>query len=329
MHCGPELFLDSEGPGSRNAMAPKRKPRLLPLLPDECWLKVFAFLEASELSGCASGLCAGALALSSQPQLWISLLHVDFCASFPQRALLRTWLSMHEHFHPRQLYIYKRREHLLDLDIARTELQQRGEQAREQDRKQRRLRTLNFVLVRVTHLLLCACVLACSLLLWLRVDQVVGWSFYIIFAPFFAFEVFVFVSATVAFVIYFLRGSSGWTFYWNRLRGAVRWLILYTSPAEGIAVLLLASSVVPLLACALEGDNLLPSKYPRFTLPFAAFWLTSLCFVCSLVRRRSFSAACVGSFVLLWMPMISLSVLLYLRLSVFPKLPAYRGAQTN
>merc|ERR1740129_2177409 len=236
MHCGPELFLDSEGPGSRNAMAPKRKPRLLPLLPDECWLKVFAFLEASELSGCASGLCAGALALSSQPQLWISLLHVDFCASFAQRALLRTWLAMHQNFHPRQLYIYKRREHLLDLDIARTELQQRGEQAREQDRKQRRLRTLNFVLVRVTHLLLCACMLATSILLWLRIDGVVGWSFYFIFTPFFAFEVFVFVSATVAMAIYCLRGKAGWTFYWNRLCAGGRWRLALQLPSFHLAI---------------------------------------------------------------------------------------------
>jgi hypothetical protein len=230
---------------------------------------------------------------------------------------------MHQHFHPRQLYIYKRREHILDLDIARTELVQRGEQAREQDRKQRRLRTLNFVFVRVAHLLLCSALLASSILLWLRLDKVTEWSFYIIFAPIFLFEVFVFVSAIIAFTIYFFRGSTGWTFYWNRLRGIVRWLILYTSPAEGIAVLVLASSVVPLLACALEDDLRLPKRYPRFTLPFAAFWLTSLCFVCSLVRRRSFSAGCVGSFVLLWLPTVSLSVLLFLRLSILPDLTPY------
>jgi len=301
----------------------KSKSRLLALLPDECWLKVFMHLEAAELSGCASLLCTGALALSNQPQLWVSLLHIDFCASFAQRALLRTWLEMHHHFHPRQLYIYKRREHLLDLDIARTELQQRGEQAREQDRKQRRLRTLNFVFVRVKHLLLCTALLSSSVLLWLRLDNVVKWSFYIVFSPIFGFEAFVFVSAIIAFAIYFMRGSSGWTFYWNRLRGVVRWLILYTSPGEGVLVLILASSVVPLLACALEKDILLPTRFPRFTLPFAAFWLTSLCFVCSLVRRRSFSAGCVGSFVLLWLPTVSLSVLLFLRLSFLHELPAY------
>jgi hypothetical protein len=230
---------------------------------------------------------------------------------------------MHQHFHPRQLYIYKRREHLLDLDIARTELQQRGEQAREQDRKQRRLRMLNFVFVRVAHLLLCTALLASSVLLWIRLDKISKWSFYVIFSPIFAFEFFVFVSAVIAFAIYFLRGSSGWTFYWNRLRGVVRWLILYTSPGEGIAVLVLASSIVPLLSCALEEDWLLPSQYPRFTLPFAAFWLTSLCFVCSLVRRRSFSAGCVGSFVLLWLPTVTLSVLMFLKLSVFQDLSPY------
>lgn len=309
-------------------MAPKvaasdPKSKLLTLLPDECWLKVFTHLEASELSGVASLLCTGALQLTNQPHLWVSLLHIDFCASFAQRALLRTWLEMHQHFHPRQLYIYKRREHLLDLDIARTELQQRGEQAREQDRKQRRLRMLNFVFVRVAHLLLCSALLASSVLLWLRLDKLAKWSYYIIFSPIFAFEGFVFVSAIIAFAIYFLRGSSGWTFYWNRLRGVVRWLILYTSPGEGIVVLVMASSIVPLLSCALENDFLLPTQYPRFTLPFAAFWLTSLCFVCSLVRRRSFSAGCIGSFVLLWLPTVSLSVLLFLKLSILPQLSPY------
>jgi len=293
------------------------------MLPDECWLKVFGHLEASELSGCASLLCTGAQALTNQPNLWVSLLNIDFCASFAQRALLRTWLEMHQHFHPRQLYIYKRREHRLDLDIARTELQQRSDQAREQDRKQRRLRILNFLFVRVAHLLLVGALLVSSVLLWCRLDKIAKWSFYTIFTPIFVFEVFVFGSAIVAFAIYFLRGSSGWTFYWNRLRGVVRWLILYTSPGEGIVVLLLASSIVPLLACALEGEYLLPAQYPRFTLPFAAFWLTSLCFVCSLVRRRSFSAGCVGSFVLLWMPVVSLSILLFLRLSILPHLSLY------
>lgn len=68
---------------------------------------------------------------------------------------------------------------------------------------------------------------------------------------------------------------------------------------------------------------MLPPQYPRFTLPFVAFWSTSLCFVSSLVRRRSFSAGCVGSVVLLWLPTVSLSVLLFLRLSILPHLPAY------
>lgn len=304
-------------------VASSSKCKITTLLPDECWLKVFTHLEATELSGCASLLCTGALALTNHQQLWVSLLHMDFCASFAQRALLRAWLEMHQHFHPRQLYIYKRREHILDLDIARTELQQRGEQAREHDRKQRRLRTLNFVFVRVAHLLLCSALLSSSVLLWLRLDNLTKWSFYIIFAPIFVFEVFVFVSAIIAFTIYFLRGSSGWTFYWNRLRGIVRWLILYTSPAEGIVVLILASSIIPLLASALENDLRLPKQYPRFTLPFASFWLTCLCFVCSLVRRRSFSAGCIGSFVLLWLPTVSFSALLFLRLSILPGLSSY------
>mmetsp|Transcript_119568 Transcript_119568/g.386020 ORF Transcript_119568/g.386020 Transcript_119568/m.386020 type:complete len:436 (-) Transcript_119568:139-1446(-) len=304
-------------------MEAARKPKLLAPLPDECWLKVFTYLEATELSGCASSLSVGALALSNQPQLWVALLYIDFCASFAQRALLRAWLVMHRHFHPRQLYVYKRREHALDLDIARAELLLRGEQAREQERKQWRLRVLNFVLVRVTHLLLCTCLLASSVLLWLRLDRVVDWAFYIVFAPLFAFEAFLAVSSAVAFAIYFLRGSGGWTFYWNRLRGAARWLILYTSPWEGMSVLLLLSSIVPLLACALEGDARPPAPCPRLLLPFVAFWLMALCFAWSWARRRSFSAGCVGSFALLWLPLVALSVLLFLRFSVLPELPAY------
>eukprot|EP00927_Polykrikos_kofoidii_P039738 TRINITY_DN34067_c0_g1_i1.p1 TRINITY_DN34067_c0_g1~~TRINITY_DN34067_c0_g1_i1.p1 ORF type:complete len:449 (+),score=34.67 TRINITY_DN34067_c0_g1_i1:207-1553(+) len=297
--------------------------RLLSSLPDECWVRVFAFLEAVELSGCASALCAGALSLTSQPQLWVELLYGDFCASFAQRALLRTWLAMHHHLHPRQLYAFKRREHRFDLDIARTELQQRREQVRVQDRKQRRLRILNFILVRVTHLLLCVSMLGSTVLLWLRIDKIVELPFYTVLAPIFVFEVFVLLSALVAFFIYCSRGSSGWTFYWNRLRGAIRWLILYTSPWEGVAVLFLGSSVAPLLACSLEGDKLLPWPYPRYALPFGAFWLSLLVFVGSLVRRRSISASCIGSIALLWLPTVSMSVLLFLRLSVFPNLPAY------
>jgi len=299
-----------------------RKAGQVSTFPDEVWLNIFRYLEASELSY-SLALCVGALQLSNTPQLWVALLHVDFCASFTQRALMRTWLAMHRHFHPRQLYTYKRREHLLDLDVAKAELQQRGEQVREQDRKQRRVRALNFVFVRVTHLFLCICLLGSSVLLWLRLDHVVDWPFYLIFAPFFAFEAFMLACASTAFTIFFLRGSSGWSFYWNRLRGVIRWLILYTSPWEASIVLISASGVAPLLACALEGDGLLPSPCPRYLLPFAAFWLASVCFATSLLRRRSFSAGCIGSFALIWLPTVLLSVLLFLKLSTLPRLPAY------
>lgn len=292
-------------------------------LPDECWLLVFRHLEAAELARTASVLCGGSLKLANRPELWVALLNVDFCASFAQRALMRTWLAMHQQFHPRHLYVYKRREHLLDLDVARTESQQRGEQVREQDRKQRRVRALNFVFVRVTHLLLCLCLLLSSILLWLRLNGTVKWPFYLVFAPIFFFEGFVLVCASIVFAIYFLRGTSGWTFYWNRLRGVVRWLILYTSPGEGLLVLLFASAVAPLLVGELEGIKWLPKKYPRFLLPFASFWLTSLSFFASLIRRRSFSAGCVGSLMLVWLPAVTLSVLLFLRLSAVPTLPAY------
>jgi hypothetical protein len=299
------------------------KPKLLSILPEECWLKVFTHLEAAELSGCASLFCTEAVALTQHPQLWVSLLHLDFCASFAQQAVLKTWLEMHRNFHPRQLYIYKRREHVLELDITRAELRQRDEQAREQERKHQRLRTLNFVFVRVAHALLCTALLSSSILLWLRVHGVANLSFYTVFAPTFIFEVFMFAAAVTAYSIYFLRSHLGWTFYWNRLRGVVRWLILYTSPCESIIVLFLAASVVPLSAFALEGDVILPKQYPRFTLPFAAFWLTFLCFSCSLVRRRSFSAGCVGSFVLVWVPVLALSVLMFLKLSILPGLSPY------
>mmetsp|Transcript_44174 Transcript_44174/g.127789 ORF Transcript_44174/g.127789 Transcript_44174/m.127789 type:complete len:439 (+) Transcript_44174:87-1403(+) len=304
-------------------MAREKRIEVLAALPDDCWLKIFAFLEAVELSSCASPLCAGAQALASQPQLWVTLLYLDFCASFAQRAVLRTWLAMHRQFHPRQLYIYKRREHSLDLDIARAELHQRGEQAREQERKQRCLRTLNFVLVRVTHLILCTGLLASSTLLWLRLDGRIDWAFYVVFAPLFAFEAFLLASSGVAFAIYFLRSSGGWTFYWNRLRGVIRWLILYTSPWEGMAVLLLVSSAVPLLACALQGDLLLPQPCPRLLLPFVAFWLAALCFLVSWLRRRACSAGCLGALLLFWLPSVALSALLFLRLSVLPQLPPY------
>lgn len=300
-----------------------RKSRLPLALPEECWIRVFTYLEAIELSGPAATICAGALELSNQEQLWLELLYCDFCASFAQRALLRSWLAMHGHLHPRQLYVYKRREHRLDLDMAHSELQQRGEQAREQDRKQRRLRILNFILVRVTHLLLCISLLTSSVFLWLRLEKAVNWHFYLILAPLFVFETFMFLCSVVAFSIYSLRSASGWTFYWNRLRGAIRWLILYTSPWEGAVVLILALSVLPLLACALEHDALLPRPYPRFTLPFAAFWLALLVFVAGLLRRRACSASCLGSLALLWLPVVALSALLFLRLSVFHHMPMY------
>lgn len=298
----------------KKALGPRVRP-----LPDECWLAVLSYLEASELSSCAS-LCPGLLALSSAPHLWVSLLHVDFCVSFAHRALLRTWLIMHRHFHPRQLYIYKRREHILDLDVARTEQQQRGKQAREQDRKQRQVRVLNFCLVRLMHLLLSGSVLASSLLLWLRLNQAINWSYYAIFGPVFAFETFMIMCACVVFSINHLKSSSGWTFYWNRLRGAMRWLILHTSAAESAAVLLLVASIPPLVAAALEGGLHL---LPRFLLPFIAFWLASLCFLGSLLRRRSFSVGCGASLGLVWVPTVLLSVLLFLRLSVFPWIPPY------
>lgn len=304
-------------------MAPRQKVELLRALPDDCWLKVFAYLEAVELSRSTAPVSAGALALSQHPHLWVTLLYVDFCASFAQRAVLRTWLAMHQQFHPRQLYIYKRREHALDLDIARAELHQRGEQAREQERKQRCLRVLNFVMVRVTHLLFSAGLLGSSTLLWLRLDGIIDWAFYAVFTPLFAFEAFLLASAAVAFGIYFMRSSSGWTFYWNRLRGVVRWLILYTSPWEGLATLIFVSSAVPLLASSLQGDLLLPEPCPRLLLPFATFWLAALCFIVSWIRRRTFSASCMGAFLLFWLPAVSLSVLLFLKVSLLKQLPVY------
>mmetsp|Transcript_5313 Transcript_5313/g.19999 ORF Transcript_5313/g.19999 Transcript_5313/m.19999 type:complete len:495 (+) Transcript_5313:84-1568(+) len=295
-------------------------------LPDECWLRIFAHLEATELASSASPLCCGALALATHPQLWVSLLLLDFCASLTQRAMLRAWLLLHNRFHPRQLYIHKRREHSLDLDLARAELQQRVEQAREQERKQRRLRALNLVQVRITHLLLCMAFLGSTMLLWLRLRHAFRCSFYVVLAPLMAFEVFLLGSSVVVYIVFLLRSSGGWTFYWNRLRGAVRWLILYTSPCEGAAVLLLACAIVPVTACTLQGDLpqvLLQHKHLRFVLPFFVFWLAALVVVCSLVRRRSFSASCAGSFTLLWLPLVSLSVLLFLKLSIFESLSMY------
>mmetsp|Transcript_35813 Transcript_35813/g.82197 ORF Transcript_35813/g.82197 Transcript_35813/m.82197 type:complete len:433 (+) Transcript_35813:108-1406(+) len=289
-------------------------------LPEECWLRIFSHLDASDLSGCAACLCAACRTLAGKPQLWISLLFSDFCISVSQRVVLRAWLAMHQHFHPRDLYIYKRREHRLDLDVARTEQQQRGKQVREQDRKQRQVRMLNFFLVRVMHLFLCGGLLCSSILLWLKLDGRIHWSFYSIFVPFFVFEAFLLVCACAAFTLYFMRSSGSWTFYWNRMRGALRWLILYTSPLESAAMLILSMSTLPLLAAALEGDARPPKPCPRFALPFAAFWLSSLLFVGSLLRRRAFSVACGISFALLWAPVVISSVLLFLRLSILPTL---------
>eukprot|EP00929_Paragymnodinium_shiwhaense_P051711 TRINITY_DN25982_c0_g1_i1.p1 TRINITY_DN25982_c0_g1~~TRINITY_DN25982_c0_g1_i1.p1 ORF type:complete len:451 (+),score=75.91 TRINITY_DN25982_c0_g1_i1:173-1525(+) len=305
------------------AVRNKKMPRILSTLPEECWLRVFMYLEASELAGSAAGLCAGASALCDQPHLWLELLYGDFCATFTQRALLRAWVSMHQHFHPRHLYVCKRREHRLDLDMARTELLLRGEQAREQERKQRRMRILNFIFVRVTHLLLCMSLLTSSVFYWLKVLEVVKWNYYIVLLPVFVFEGFLLLSSVFAFLLYSLRGSNGWTFYWNRLRGAIRWLIMCTSACEGALVLALACTATPLMACALEEDLLLPKPYPRFVLPFALFWCSLLLFTVSLLRKRSVSASCVGSFALLWLPVVSVSILLFLRLSYFHELPAY------
>jgi len=291
-------------------------------LPDECWLRVFSHLEASELSGVAAQLSGGALALTEQHQLWVALLYSDFCASFSQRAVLRTWLALHQRHHPRDLYIHKHQEHLQGLGVARAELWQRAEQVREQDRKQRRLRAMNFVLVRLTHLLLCACALGSSALLWLRLDGVVDWPLYVVFTPVFVFEAFLLVSLSMALVVYCNRSSGVWTFYWNRLRGGVKGLILYTSPQEAACVVLLLCSAVPLLVGGIEGDAVLPRPYPRLLLPFVAVWTAALCLGLGVVRRRPPSASCVGSFVLLWLPLVSLSVLLFLRCSVMPQMPS-------
>eukprot|EP00439_Symbiodinium_sp_Y106_P012858 s6045_g1.t2 len=223
-------------------------------LPDECWQQVLSNLEATELSGCISSSCQRMSTLSENPELWQMLLRADFSASFTHRAMLLTWMAMHRQFHPRQLYVFKRREHLLDLEIARNELQQRGEQAREQERKQRRLRALNYFLVRFGHCLFCLALVASSTLLWLKLLEVLKTSFYIILAPFFVFEAFVLISAAITFAIYLQRSSTGWTFYWNRLQGTIRWFILLSSPCECLLVLIFGLAVVPLAAATLEKD---------------------------------------------------------------------------
>ncbi|CAE7719374.1 unnamed protein product, partial [Symbiodinium pilosum] len=259
--------------------------------------------------------------LSEHPELWQMLLRSDFSASFTHRGMLVTWMAMHRQFHPRQLYVFKRREHLLDLEIARNELQQRGEQAREQERKQRRLRALNYFLVRFGHCLFCTSLLASSMLLWLQLLQVLQLSFYIIFVPLFSFEVFVLISAAITFTIYLQRSSTGWTFYWNRLQGSVRWFILLSSPCECLIVLLFGLAVLPLTAATLEQDLSVPWPRLRFLPPFLAFWLASLSTALSILRRRACSSSCIGSSLFLWIPLATFSTLFFLRLSVCPWLP--------
>ncbi|CAE7638889.1 unnamed protein product [Symbiodinium necroappetens] len=296
----------------RSAVAP---------LPDECWQRVLSNLEATELSGCISSSCQRMSKLSENPELWQMLLRVDFSASFTHRAMLLTWMAMHRQFHPRQLYVFKRREHLLDLEIARNELQQRGEQAREQERKQRRLRALNYFLVRFGHCLFCLALVASSTLLWLKLLEVLNSSFYIILAPFFAFEAFVLMSAAITFAIYLQRSSTGWTFYWNRLQGTIRWFILLSSPFECLLVLIFGLAVVPLTAATLEKDLRLPWPHFVYLPPFLSFWLAVLTCAASILRRRSCSSSCVGSSLFLWIPLGMFSALLFLRLSVCPWLP--------
>lgn len=314
------------GRSSRAPAAVSAGMRLRPL-PDECWLRVFTFLEATELSGAAAQLSAASMSLANQPDLWIALLYIDFCASLATRELLRSWLDMPEHcqLHPRLLYVYKRNEHVLDLSVSRLELQQRGEQVREQERKQRRLRVVNFILVRVMHLMVLASLLATSMLLWLRLGRYVHWKFCAVFSPIFVLEAFTLLSSALVFTAYGLRGSSRWSWYWPRLRGFARWLILYTTIWESLVVILLGCTVVPLLALELDGywppsAITIPvlTVLPSFISPFACFWLTMLCLAWGLLRRRAFSASCVGSFVMLWSPAVAVSVLLFLKLTSVP-----------
>ncbi|CAK9050412.1 unnamed protein product [Durusdinium trenchii] len=286
-------------------------------IPDECWTRVLGNLEATELSTCSVS-CLRFSRLSDHPELWQALLRSDFCASLTHRAMLLAWMAMHHHFHPRQLYIFKRREHLLDLEIARADLCQRYEQAREQDRKQRRLRALNYFLVRVIHCLLCISVLASSILLWLKLKDAVTMSYYLIFSPVLGFESVFFIAASMTFLIYFQRSSTGWTFYWNRLQGTVRWFILFTSPCEGFLVLFFAGAALPLLAATLEEDLPVPWPSLRVLPPFLAVWLGTGCFAFSVLRRRQCSSSCIGSCLFLWCPLAAFSTLLFSRLTVWP-----------
>eukprot|EP00913_Durusdinium_trenchii_P025305 g23756.t1 len=258
-------------------------------IPDECWTRVLGNLEATELSTCSVS-CLRFSRLSDHPELWQALLRSDFCASLTHRAMLLAWMAMHHHFHPRQLYIFKRREHLLDLEIARADLCQRYEQAREQDRKQRRLRALNYFLVRVIHCLLCISVLASSILLWLKLKDAVTMSYYLIFSPVLGFESVFFIAASMTFLIYFQRSSTGWTFYWNRLQGTA----------------------------TLEEDLPVPWPSLRVLPPFLAVWLGTGCFAFSVLRRRQCSSSCIGSCLFLWCPLAAFSTLLFSRLTVWP-----------
>lgn len=286
-------------------------------IPDECWQRVLGNLEAIELSGCAA-TCQRINRLADHPELWQTLLRTDFCASITHRAMLLAWMAMHHNFHPRQLYIFKRREHLLDLEIARADLHQRCQQAKELERKQRCLRALNYFLVRVAHCLLCITLLATSILLWLQLKKAVEISYYVVFSPLFGFEVFFLIGSCITFTIYFQRSSAGWTFYWNRLQGTVRWLILFTSPCESFLVLCLAGSALPLLAATLEKDLQLPWPSLHFLPPFLGLWLSTLCFAFSVIRRRSCSSSCIGSCLFLWVPLALFSSLLFLRLTFWP-----------
>jgi len=286
-------------------------------MPDECWQRVLGNLEATELSGCAV-TCQRINRLADHPELWQSLLRTDFCASITHRAMLLAWMAMHHHFHPRQLYIFKRREHLLDLEIARADLHQRAEQAKEQERKQRRLRALNYLLVRVAHCVFCITMLASTVLLWLHLKNAVEISYYVVFSPLFGFEVFFLGAASITFVVYFQRSSVGWTFYWNRLQGTVRWMIIFTSPFESFFMLLFAGSAPPLLAATLEKDLPVPWPSLHFLPPFLGVWLCTLCFAFSVLRRRSCSSSCVGSCLFLWMPLVTFSCLLFMKLTYWP-----------
>ncbi|CAK9041779.1 unnamed protein product [Durusdinium trenchii] len=122
----------------------------------------------------------------------------------------------------------------------------------------------------------------------------------------------------MTFLIYFQRSSTGWTFYWNRLQGTVRWFILFTSPCEGFLVLFFAGAALPLLAATLEEDLPVPWPSLRVLPPFLAVWLGTGCFAFSVLRRRQCSSSCIGSCLFLWCPLAAFSTLLFSRLTVWP-----------